>query len=58
MFGLKIDRATFQKDFIAGLTVAVVALPLALGFGITSGISASAGLITAIPHVTSQFDTS
>ena len=42
------NRATFQKDFIAGVTVAVVALPLALGFGITSGISASAGLITAI----------
>ena len=39
---------TWQKDFTAGITVAVVALPLALGFGITSGISASAGLITAI----------
>ncbi len=35
-------------DLIAGLTVAVVALPLALGFGAASGLGASAGLITAI----------
>ena len=44
----KFDRSTFQKDFIAGVTVAVVALPLALGFGVTSGMSAAAGLTTAI----------
>lgn len=35
-------------DLIAGITVAIVALPLALGFGITSGMSAAAGLTTAI----------
>ena len=35
-------------DLIAGLTVAIVALPLAIGFGITSGMSAAAGLTTAI----------
>ncbi len=35
-------------DLISGLTVAIVALPLAIGFGITSGISAAAGLTTAI----------
>jgi SulP family sulfate permease len=35
-------------DVIAGLTVAIVALPLALGFGVTSGAGAAAGLITAI----------
>jgi SulP family sulfate permease len=29
-------------DLIAGITVAIVALPLALGFGITSGMSAAA----------------
>jgi sulfate permease, SulP family len=38
----------FRQDLLAGLTVAVVALPLALGFGITSGAGAAAGLYTAI----------
>ncbi len=33
---------------MAGITVAVVALPLALGFGITSGAGAAAGLTTAM----------
>src|SRR5436190_687966 len=33
---------------MAGVTVGVVALPLALAFGITTGLGASAGLITAI----------
>lgn len=37
-----------MTDLIAGLTVAIVALPLAIGFGITSGMSAAAGLSTAI----------
>ncbi|MFC0531228.1 SulP family inorganic anion transporter [Phytohabitans kaempferiae] len=36
------------RDLIAGLTVAVVALPLALGFGVASGLGAAAGLATAI----------
>ncbi|MBC7464171.1 MAG: SulP family inorganic anion transporter [Actinobacteria bacterium] len=44
----QLDKRTFSKDLVAGLTVAVVALPLALGFGITSGASAAAGLTTAI----------
>ena len=35
-------------DLIAGLTVAVVALPLALAFGIASGLGAEAGVTTAI----------
>jgi len=39
---------TWRGDLIAGLTVGIVALPLALGFGISSGLSAEAGLITAI----------
>ena len=38
----------FQQDLLAGLTVAAVALPLALAFGVSSGASASAGLVTAI----------
>lgn len=36
------------KDMLAGLTVAAVALPLALAFGVSSGANAAAGLITAI----------
>lgn len=35
-------------NILSGLTVAVVALPLALGFGITSGAGAQSGLVTAI----------
>ncbi len=42
------NLATFQKDALAGLTVAAVALPLALAFGVASGASAPAGLVTAI----------
>ncbi|MBI4928745.1 MAG: SulP family inorganic anion transporter, partial [Anaerolineae bacterium] len=38
----------FQRDLLAGLTVAAVALPLALAFGVASGASASAGLVTAV----------
>jgi MFS superfamily sulfate permease-like transporter len=37
-----------RRDVVAGVTVAMVALPLALAFGITSGLGASAGLVTAI----------
>lgn len=37
-----------SKDLIAGITVAIVALPLALAFGIASGLGAEAGLTTAI----------
>ena len=36
------------KNLMAGLTVAIVALPLALAFGIGSGLGAQAGLVTAI----------
>ncbi len=38
----------FTKDLMAGLTVAAVALPLALAFGVSSGATAAAGLLTAI----------
>ncbi|MFD5245574.1 SulP family inorganic anion transporter [Amycolatopsis sp. NPDC058340] len=37
-----------RRDLTAGVTVAIVALPLALGFGISSGLGAEAGLVTAI----------
>ena len=40
--------SSWRGDVLAGITVGVVALPLALAFGITSGLGAQAGLITAI----------
>ena len=40
--------STWRADLLAGVTVAVVALPLALAFGVTSGVGAAAGLVTAI----------
>src|SRR5690625_515326 len=39
---------TWRVDLLAGLTVGIVALPLALGFGVSSGAGAEAGIITAI----------
>ncbi|MEU4100748.1 SulP family inorganic anion transporter [Streptomyces tanashiensis] len=39
---------TPRRDLLAGLTVAIVALPLALGFGVSSGLGAEAGLATAV----------
>ena len=38
----------FTRDLMAGLTVAAVALPLALAFGVSSGATAASGLLTAI----------
>jgi SulP family sulfate permease len=38
----------FGRDFIAGLTVAVVALPLSMAIGIASGATPAHGLVTAI----------
>lgn len=37
-----------SQDLMAGLTVAAVALPLALAFGVSAGATAACGLITAI----------
>ncbi|MCM3662080.1 SulP family inorganic anion transporter [Georgenia satyanarayanai] len=39
---------SWRGDLVAGVTVGVVALPLALGFGVASGVGPAAGLITAI----------
>jgi SulP family sulfate permease len=36
------------RDLTAGVLVALVALPLALGFGVSSGVGAAAGLVTAV----------
>lgn len=41
-------RQRFAKDVGAGLTVGVVALPLAMAFAIASGVKPEAGLFTAI----------
>jgi SulP family sulfate permease len=40
--------ATLWRDVGAGITVAIVALPLAMAFGIASGVTPEQGLITAI----------
>ena len=37
-----------SRDLTAGVMVGLVALPLALGFGVSSGMGATAGLVTAI----------
>jgi SulP family sulfate permease len=42
------DRHRLLADIGAGLTVGVVALPLAMAFGIASGVKPEQGLITAI----------
>ncbi|MBS1158324.1 MAG: sulP [Proteobacteria bacterium] len=42
------NRAQFGKDLAAGITVGVLALPLAMAFAIASGCSPTAGIWTAI----------
>jgi SulP family sulfate permease len=42
------SRSDFSADLLAGLTVGLVALPLAMAFGIASGVTPQAGLYTAI----------
>ena len=41
-------REDFRADLFAGITVAMVALPLAMAFGIGSGVSPLQGLVTAV----------
>jgi sulfate permease, SulP family len=42
------QKSDFAVDVIAGLTVGLVALPLAMAFGIASGVTPQAGIYTAI----------
>ena len=42
------DRRQFTTDLLAGLIVGIVALPLAIAFGIASGVTPEKGIITAI----------
>jgi len=46
--GTHYSLETFRGDFFGGLTSMVVMLPIALGFGIASGMGAAAGLYGAI----------
>ncbi len=41
-------RSTFKKDLLAGITIGIIALPLAIAFAIASGTTPERGLITAI----------
>lgn len=41
-------RADFRADLVAGVTVGIVALPLAMAFGIASGVTPAAGIYTAV----------
>ena len=42
------NQTLFVKDVLAGLTVGIVALPLAMAFAIASGLKPEAGIFTAI----------
>ncbi len=42
------DSRKFSADLMSGIIVGIVALPLAIAFGIASGVSPEKGLITAI----------
>ena len=42
------NRKQFANDVLAGIIVGIVALPLAIAFGIASGVTPEKGLITAV----------
>src|SRR6188768_1851435 len=42
------SKETFFKDLYAGIFVGTVALPLAIAFGVASGVTPEQGLITTI----------
>ena len=44
----KYSRAQFGQDALAGVIVGIVAIPLAIAFGISSGVGPTEGLVTAI----------
>ena len=42
------SKDDFRADLIGGIIVGIIALPLAIAFGIASGVTPQQGLITAI----------
>ena len=42
------EEERFRADAIAGLTVAIIALPLSMAIAIASGVSPELGLVTAV----------
>ncbi len=44
----RLIRRSWRGDLVAGVTVGIVALPLALAFGVSSGAGPEAGIITAV----------
>ena len=42
------NKEKFLQDALAGWIVAVIAIPLAIAFGISSGVGPTEGLVTAI----------
>lgn len=48
LFSGKYNKKTFFSDLIAGVVVGIIALPMAIAFGIGSGVTPQQGLITAI----------
>src|SRR6516225_10356526 len=42
------SKESFLHDLVAGITVGLVALPLAMAFGIASGVTPQAGIYTAV----------
>ena len=44
----KYNKQLFISDISSGVIVGIVALPLAISFGIASGVSPTNGIITAV----------
>lgn len=44
----KYSKAQLGQDALAGIIVGIVAIPLAIAFGISSGVGPTEGLVTAI----------
>jgi uncharacterized membrane protein len=42
------SRREFTADLVAGITVGIVALPLAMAFAIASGVKPETGIFTAV----------